>query len=147
MAKTAAELYPGSLEGQINMMTDILFGVRPSRLPQGSRRIRPYGCRRFDWHSEHPPFHKAAHGLDIPFVFGNMDALDMITNTKASEETKQLSQHIQAAWLSFAHTGSPSTEAFSWPNYDKDTRKTLIFNTTILIEEDPDAEKRKKLKI
>lgn len=102
---------------------------------------------RFDWHSEHPPFHKAAHGLDIPFVFGNMDALDMITNTKASEETKQLSQHIQAAWLSFAHTGSPSTEAFSWPNYDKDTRKTLIFNTTILIEEDPDAEKRKKLKI
>ncbi|MCZ0070703.1 carboxylesterase/lipase family protein [Bacillus sonorensis] len=147
LAKTAAELYPGSLEGQINMMTDILFWRPAVAFAAGQSAHSPVWMYRFDWHSEHSPFHKAAHGLDIPFVFGNMAALDMITNTKASEETKQLSQHIQAAWLSFAHTGSPSTEAFSWPNYDKDTRKTLIFNTTILIEEDPDAEKRKKLKI
>lgn len=145
LAQSVAKWYPESLEGQINMMTDILFWRPAVLFAAGQSAHAPVWMYRFDWHSDHPPFDKAAHGLDIPFVFGNIDFLEMITNTKASEETKQLSQHMQAAWLSFAHTGSPCTEGANWPSYNEETRKTLIFNTSISIEEDPDAEKRKKL--
>ncbi|UOY88042.1 carboxylesterase/lipase family protein [Bacillus glycinifermentans] len=145
LAQSVAEWYPESLEGQINMMTDILFWRPAVLFAAGQSTHAPVWMYRFDWHSDLPPFHKAAHGLDIPFVFGNIDFLEMITNTKSGEETKQLSQHMQAAWLSFAHTGSPCTEAANWPSYNEETRKTLIFNTSISIEEDPDAEKRKKL--
>ncbi|MEC1449018.1 carboxylesterase/lipase family protein [Bacillus haynesii] len=146
-AETAAPLYPRSLEGHVDMMTDLIFWHPSIVFASAQSRHASVFMYRFDWHtdSEHPPFNKAAHGLEIPFVFGKIDSLEQLTGTKASEEAELLAKHIQAAWLSFARSGNPSTDHVSWPDYDEDSRKTLIFDQEIAIESDPYSEKRKML--
>ncbi|MCY8094481.1 carboxylesterase family protein, partial [Bacillus haynesii] len=146
-AETAASLYPRSLEGHVDMMTDLIFWHPSVVFASAQSRHASVFMYRFDWHtdSEYPPFNKAAHGLEIPFVFGNMDSLEQLTGTKASEEAQLLAKQIQAAWVSFARSGNPSTDHVSWPDYDEDSRKTLIFDQEIAIESDPYSEKRKML--
>ncbi|PNB51815.1 para-nitrobenzyl esterase, partial [Pseudomonas sp. GW456-E7] len=56
-----------------------------------------------------------------------------------------LSHTIQSAWITFAKTGNPSTEDVKWPAYHEETRETLILDSEIAIENDPEAEKRQKL--
>lgn len=146
-AEAAASLYPRSLEGHVDMMTDLIFWHPSVVFASAQSRHASVFMYRFDWHSdsEHPPFNKAAHGLEIPFVFGNMDSLEQLTGTKAGEEARQLVKQIQAAWVSFARSGNPSTDHVSWPDYHEDSRKTLIFDQEIAIENDPYSKKRKLL--
>ena len=146
-AEAAASLYPRSLKGHVDMMTDLIFWHPSVVFASAQSRHASVFMYRFDWHanSEHPPFNKAAHGLEIPFVFGNMDSLEQLTGTKAGEDTRQLAKQIQAAWVFFARSGNPSTDDVSWPDYHEDSRKTLIFDQEIAIESDPYSEKRKLL--
>lgn len=146
-AEAAAPLYPRSLKGHVDMMTDLVFWHPSVVFASAQSQHASVFMYRFDWHadSEHPPFNKAVHGLEIPFVFGNMDSLEQLTGTKAGEEAHLLAKQIQAAWVSFARSGNPSTDDVSWPDYDEDSRKTLIFDQEIAIENDPYSEKRKLL--
>ncbi|MED1121633.1 carboxylesterase/lipase family protein [Bacillus atrophaeus] len=144
-ARRAAGLYPPSLESQIHMMTDLLFWRPSITYASAQSNIAPVWMYRFDWHLGRPPLDKAIHALEIPFVFGNFESLEAALQTKISEDTKQLSTHIQTAWITFARTGDPNHSTVEWPNYNEETRKTLIFNSSISIEQDPDADKRKQL--
>ncbi len=100
---------------------------------------------RFDWHGETPPFHKAVHALELPFVFGNFDSLRKTPQEPLGDDAEQLSKQIQSAWLAFAKTGNPNTSHFNWPEYDTDSRETLLFNTDTAVESDPDSAKRRIL--
>ncbi|MFN2747999.1 carboxylesterase/lipase family protein [Bacillus sp. z60-18] len=148
-ADIASALYPRSWQGQVDMMTDLIFWHPSVVFASAQSRHAPVFMYRFDWHadSEHPPFNKAAHGLEIPFVFGNMDILEWLTGTKVNEETLLLVQQIQGAWLSFARFGNPSTDDVSWPEYHEESRQTLIFNHEISFESDPYRDKRKMLTV
>ena len=66
---------------------------------------------RFDWHGETPPFHKAVHALELPFVFGNFDSLRKALQEPLGDDAEQLSKQIQSAWLAFAkpETRTPLT--------------------------------------
>ncbi|MBT2572779.1 carboxylesterase/lipase family protein [Bacillus sp. ISL-51] len=144
-SKQAADLYPHSLTGQIDMMTDLIFWRPAVAFAQGQSQHAPVWMYRFDWHGETPPFHKAVHALELPFVFGNFDSLKKTLQEPLGEDTKQLSKRIQSAWLAFAKTGNPNTPHFNWPEYQTDSRDTFILNTAAAVESDPESEKRRIL--
>ncbi|MCP9297601.1 carboxylesterase/lipase family protein [Bacillus halotolerans] len=145
LAKKAAELYPRSLESQIHIMTDLLFWRPAVACASAQSRYAPVWMYRFDWHPDKPPYNKAFHALELPFVFGNLNGLKRMVQADITDEVKQLSHTIQSAWLAFAKTGNPSCEDVQWPAYTEDKRETLILNSELSIEHDPDGEKRKKL--
>ncbi len=107
----AADLYPHSLTGQIDMMTDLIFWRPAVAFAQGQSRDAPVWMYRFDWHGETPPFHKAVHALELPFVFGNFDSLRKTPQEPLGDDAEQLSKQIQSAWLAFAkpETRTPLT--------------------------------------
>ncbi|MFS1185565.1 carboxylesterase/lipase family protein [Bacillus velezensis] len=141
----AADLYPHSLKGQIDMMTDLIFWRPAVAFAQGQSQHAPVWMYRFDWHGETPPFHKAVHALELPFVFGNFDSLRKALQEPLGDDAEQLSKQIQSAWLAFAKTRNPNTSHFNWPEYETDSRETLLFNTDTAVESDPDAAKRRIL--
>jgi para-nitrobenzyl esterase len=80
----------------------------------------------------------AHHGLEVPFVFDNADAVP-ITGNRADKP--ELATSMSEAWISFAHTGNPShTGIPEWGRYTSQHRETMIFDTPCRIEIDPDHE-------
>ena len=53
----------------------------------------------------------AVHALEIPFVFGTLTTPGVERFTGSGPEALALSEKMQDAWLAFAKTGNPSTEA------------------------------------
>ena len=41
------------------------------------------------------------------------------------------------AWLAFARTGDPSTDALAWPGHDATTRPTMVFDVSSRPEDAP----------
>ncbi|OGO00653.1 MAG: hypothetical protein A2Y90_02895 [Chloroflexi bacterium RBG_13_52_12] len=75
----------------------------------------------------------AMHGLDNPFLFGNLDA--QLTGTGPEEET--LAIKLQESCAAFARTGDPSCKSIGkWPVYGKD-RLTMILDKNPRIEAAP----------
>ncbi|MCC5574785.1 carboxylesterase/lipase family protein [Microtetraspora sp. AC03309] len=69
----------------------------------------------------------AAHGVDIPFVFGLPDtpyAARFLGSPPPADFTT-LSEQIRTAWVSFAATGDPG-----WPPFDTELGRTRIWNAT-----------------
>lgn len=65
----------------------------------------------------------ASHGLDIPFIFNNVDSPRVHVYTGNDPSAPPLAKEISSDLLSFGRTGSPS-----WAPYDLDSRATKIFD-------------------
>lgn len=72
----------------------------------------------------------APHTLDIPLMFGNLEASEWIGARTADAEA--MSRTMMDALLRFAHTGNPG-----WSPYTLPERATMIFDTQSRIENDP----------
>jgi para-nitrobenzyl esterase len=58
----------------------------------------------------------ACHTIDLPYVFGNLDAPGMPELAGTGPEVEALSADVRAAWLAFARTGNPSHPGIGeWP--------------------------------
>jgi para-nitrobenzyl esterase len=80
----------------------------------------------------------SCHALEIPFVFGTLTTPGVDKFTGDGPEAVGLSEKMMDAWLAFARTGSPSTDALGdWPAYDADRRATMILGRTTAVEEAP----------
>jgi para-nitrobenzyl esterase len=92
----------------------------------------------FAWRS--PTMGAAAHGLDVPFIFGNPGSrfAARFLGSPPPADFGPLSDQIRAAWTTFAATGDPG-----WPRYDLETRRTRIWDTTPSDAIDPLAESRR----
>jgi para-nitrobenzyl esterase len=86
---------------------------------------------------------KACHGLEIPFVFNNVEpTIGLIGN---SPERFTLARSMSGAWAAFARNGNPNYEGFPfWPAYDTEKRATMLFNTECKEENDPFSQARKE---
>jgi carboxylesterase type B len=82
----------------------------------------------------------AAHGVDVPFTFGNPTSrfAARFLGTPPPADFDPLSEQIRAAWTAFATTGDPG-----WPRYDLDHRRTRTWDTTPSDAADPLAESRR----
>ncbi|MDQ0466864.1 para-nitrobenzyl esterase [Caulobacter ginsengisoli] len=78
----------------------------------------------------------APHTLDIPLVFGTLDAPGSITGTAA--DARAVSQAMQDAFLAFARGGDPG-----WAPYSLPRRQTMVFNTVSALADDPRGAERR----
>jgi para-nitrobenzyl esterase len=95
----------------------------------------------FTWESDAADgLMKAAHSLEIPFVFDNIDATP-ITGRRADRQ--QLADSLSETWLAFARSGNPSHAGLpAWPVYNAETRATMILDVPCRVEDDPRREER-----
>ena len=85
----------------------------------------------------------ACHALELPFVFGTLDAPTMDRFAGKGPEAEALSARMMDAWIAFARHGDPShAELPAWPAYDAAKRATLVFDRACELAHAPlDAER------
>ncbi|GAB3575883.1 carboxylesterase family protein [Amycolatopsis endophytica] len=83
---------------------------------------------------------RACHGLDLPLTFGNFSGpfARMLLGSPVPPEAETLSREIRRSWVSFATTGDPG-----WPEYEKDTALTRIWDVPVSVAGDPIASSRR----
>jgi para-nitrobenzyl esterase len=78
------------------------------------------------------------HAIELPFVFGNLDANGVVNLTGPGKEREAVSKVAQRAWVSFALCSSPEHDDLpTWPAYDTVTRATMVFDQQCRVENDP----------
>jgi len=83
----------------------------------------------------------ACHGLDIPLVFGTLDADGSLTGDGA--EARAVSRQVADAFLAFARSGDPNHAGLpAWTPYRVDERATMVFDVRSRLERDPRREER-----
>ncbi len=87
----------------------------------------------------------ACHALELPFVFGTLDAPLQDRFAGTGERVQALSASIMQSWTAFARTGDPAGEGpeGAWPRFDARARLTRILDLTCRVESAPfDAERQ-----
>lgn len=94
---------PADLTGQ-------LFGDGSLRLAGQARSGYAF---RFDWSPPGSPF-GACHCIDLPFVFGGLDAWRASPMLAGADpaDLRRLTEETQRAWAGFVHAGSPGWSPF-----------------------------------
>lgn len=83
------------------------------------------------------------HAVDVPFVFGNLDANGVESYTGRGADRRAVSNAVQDAWVAFARSGDPNHPGLpEWPAYLPETRATLAIDTTPTVQSDPLPEER-----
>jgi para-nitrobenzyl esterase len=96
---------------------------------------------QLDFTSPVEPWRGAPHTLDIPLVFGTLDAAGSIAGTGA--DSRLVSNLMMDAFISFARKGDPNHDGLpKWPMYRLPERQTMIFERRPRAESDPRREQR-----
>jgi para-nitrobenzyl esterase len=89
-----------------------------------------------DYQSPVEPWRGAPHTIDIPLVFGTLDAEGSITGTGAG--ARGVSAAMMDSFIAFAKDGDPNHPGMSaWPTYDLPERSTMIFDMETRALNDP----------
>ncbi len=85
----------------------------------------------------------AAHAMEVPFVFDNVDAFGVeMLEGPITEERRSFAHRVAEAWVAFAAEGDPSTPALGeWPTYGE-RRSTMLLDVDHRLEDDPQAAER-----
>jgi para-nitrobenzyl esterase len=110
-----------------------------ARARQGS----PAYTYQLDWPSpEDGGKWGAFHTLDIPLMFGTLDADGARTGT--GEGARRVSDTMQRALLAFARSGDPNhADTPRWEPYTLPRRPTMVFNVTSALVDDPRGAERR----
>ena len=93
-------------ERYASVVTDLLFGG-PARRLVAAHRGRGH---RYDFGWRSPSFGGrlgACHGLELPFVFGTLDAASGPDTLLGEDPPRALCDEMLGAWVAFARTGDP----------------------------------------
>jgi para-nitrobenzyl esterase len=86
----------------------------------------------------------APHALDIPLIFDNVERSRGLVGD--GEEPQVLADQMSDAWLAFARTGDPNTDALTaWAPYDEAGRATMVFDLKSRVEHDRQGDLRRIL--
>ena len=83
------------------------------------------------------------HAIELPFVFGTLDADRAPAFVGTDPANKTLSDTVQQLWTSFAATGTPRAAGLTWPSYDTTRRATLMLDRHLTVQDDPYPQARK----
>jgi para-nitrobenzyl esterase len=101
-----------------------------------ARAGAPTWVYQLDFQSPVEPWRGAPHTLDIPLVFGTLDAPGSIAGTGAA--SRAVSQAMMDAFVAFARTGDPNHARLPrWPVHSVPERETMIFDINLRAENDP----------
>ena len=86
----------------------------------------------------------AVHALELPFVFGTLDASELGVIAGRTPAARVLSERMQEAWLSFARAGRPESAGLpEWPRYAPPRRATMELGEKPAVVDAPqEAERR-----
>jgi len=113
------------------------FGSRAFAAAEAMSPFTPVYLYRFDWREERLGKTLGAfHGLEIPFVFGTLEAkkatLHLLLSSQAVASGKPLSEKMMSYWTNFAKTGDPNAAGLEkWPVYKIDRRERIYFDNRI----------------
>ena len=132
--------------------SDIFFAIgtdrtmRMSAITQAERKAGQHAAPAymyiFDWQT--PVLGgklKASHGVELAFVFDNVDKAPGWVGTGAS--LQPLADKVSSAWTAFARAGNPNHPGLPhWPAYDASSRATMTFNNECKVVNDPGKDER-----
>jgi para-nitrobenzyl esterase len=152
-AERAVEAYAGLRRGQatpsekwIAIQTDRIFRYPAMRLAELHAAHTPATyAYLFTWT---PPVGRdrvgAAHGIEIPFVFGTLREPLLRPVFTLAPGAMELSRRMLDAWVHFARDGAPGHDDLpSWPRYDSFGRATMRLGRNPRVEEAPLDEQRR----
>ncbi|MGI5461123.1 carboxylesterase/lipase family protein [Streptomyces sp. CA-249302] len=124
---------PAQIMGQA--LTDALFrGPALAIAEARAGHELPTWLYQFDWASRHPRHSgHAFHCLELPFVFDLLDA-ERAPDATGPNPPQHLADAIHGSWVSFIRDLAPGS---FWPCYDRSRRRTMIFDTTARVLDDP----------
>jgi para-nitrobenzyl esterase len=95
----------------------------------------------FDWESDFlGGLYKAAHAMEIPFAFANVDDVPM-TGERADKH--DLETVMSTAWANFARSGNPNGSIVpQWSAFDSEKRGTMVFDVPSRAVNDPRGDER-----
>jgi para-nitrobenzyl esterase len=132
---------PGARPGQLAaaVATDHGFRLPAIRFAEArSAAGLPTWMYWFTWAS--PAFGGllgSCHGLELPFVFGNLDQPEVEVFTGGAPERAEIAEAMQRAWLGMARDRDPG-----WATYELEGRATMRFDLPSHVVSDPEAELR-----
>jgi para-nitrobenzyl esterase len=84
----------------------------------------------------------AFHGLDIPLVFGNLEAEGSLTG--GGEAARAVSAQMSDAFIAFARSGNPGHHGIpEWEPYRLRRRQTMVFDVSPRLVDDPRGAERR----
>jgi len=100
-----------------------------------ARADAPTWAYQLDYSSPIEPWRGAPHTMDIPLVFGTIDAPGSISGTGAA--SRAVSGAMMKAFVDFAGSGKAG-----WPQYRLPERATMLFDVPPRVVNDPRREQR-----
>ncbi len=135
-------LYPGWTPSQVFFAASTASRSWRAAVIEAEARARqgsPAFVYQLDWQA--PNGAGAPHTLDIPLVFGTLDAAGSITGT--APDARAVSDAMQDAFIAFARHGRPDHAGIpSWTPYDLPGRRTMIFDAAPRMADDPRGKER-----
>ena len=119
------------------IVTDFVFRVPADRLAEAqSTQQESVFTYRLDWCS---PVGEgilgACHAIDVPFVFGTQRLTRRWLGQ--GDDVNALARTIGDAWVAFARSGDPRTDALAWPRFEPASRKTMVLDRECRVEVRP----------
>jgi len=85
----------------------------------------------------------SCHALEVPFVFGTLAHPMLARFVGSGPIADVLAEHIQDAWITFAHTRCPGHSSLGdWPGYERRERATMVLGADSHVENAPFEEER-----
>jgi len=145
-SRTAMNLPATNLDILDAITGDEMFRIPSIRLAEAQRKHQPR-THMYLFTYESPARRGAlgaCHALELPFVFGTLDAPTQDKFAGKGPAVDTLSANMMDAWIRFAHTGDPShTGIGAWNAYDASERATMIFGRDSRLERAPFEDERK----
>jgi para-nitrobenzyl esterase len=126
--------------------SDGLWRVPSERFADAYRRQQP-ATFQYLFTYESPAMRgalRSCHGLELPFMFGTLDAPGQAQFAGSGEVQQRLSKRMMDSWLAFTSTGDPSVTGPNqdWPAYELERRPTMVFDRESGLEHAPYEEER-----
>lgn len=144
-SRTDANLPSTNLDLLDAIQGDDMFRIPSIRLAEAQRQHQPHTFM-YLFVFESPARRGAlgaCHALELPFVFGTLDAPTQDKFAGKGADVDRLSGHMMDAWLAFTRRGDPAHDGIGpWQAYDSKERATMLFGRACSLVRAPfDAER------
>jgi para-nitrobenzyl esterase len=127
LARYPASAYPTPTKAYVALTTDARFVCPARRIARAAAAGGSPAVYRYFFSYPASRLYGAPHGVELPFVFGTLDAVPLYEPDAAA---RALSDAMNAAWGRFAAAGDPNGAGVPlWPRYDPARDSTLVWDS------------------
>ena len=144
-------IYPEKSPIDVVIAAATAFRAWPGQVLEAERRAANPASQphtwvyQMNWHRDTPGA-RAVHTIDIPFMFDNLSAAPGQIGSSPEDlaAAQPLADVMSGMLIHYAATGNPNHPGLpDWPVYDLNARKTMIWDNSPHVEQDPRGEERR----